>query len=218
VVAVCRSLLNAGLLPHCNLSGAPASVLSFFFVFFFFFFFFNLGRLCLFEDAVRGDGVPVSDGEGCGYGAWCKGSVQLLAAWLIIERLLRPSRDGATPDLAGRRVLLASRHSTPQQSLINHGKHKAAEIIFTEVHAGRQALLGREHPDTLRTANNLAHSLKSQGNPAAAVSIYRSVLAAEQVLHGDDHPETLSTAHNLGSALDEDGKYVANSTMPQQAM
>ena len=67
--------------------------------------------------------------------------------------------------------------------------------------AARTRLLGAEHPDTLRTAHDLADTLYAQGDYAGARARYEAVLAARTRLLGAEHPDTLATAHNLATML-----------------
>jgi Tetratricopeptide repeat/NB-ARC domain len=47
--------------------------------------------------------------------------------------------------------------------LENLGRYKAAEELFRRDFEGREGLLGKEHPDTLRSMRNLARLLRKQG-------------------------------------------------------
>ena len=50
-------------------------------------------------------------------------------------------------------------------------------------------MLGEDHPDTLRTANNLAVDLRNLGEHQAARELDEDILARRRVL-GEDHPDT----------------------------
>ena len=59
--------------------------------------------------------------------------------------------------------------------------------------------LGSEHPDTLKSVNNLAIVLKAKGDYAAAEPLYRRALAGREKALGPEHPDTLmSVAHLAG--------------------
>jgi hypothetical protein len=47
--------------------------------------------------------------------------------------------------------------------LKSQGKYKAAEPLYQETLRLREKVLGKEHPDTLTSINNLTLLLKSQG-------------------------------------------------------
>jgi hypothetical protein len=72
---------------------------------------------------------------------------------------------------------------------------------------GRTQNLGAEHPDTLRTAGNLAQSLSGQGKYAEAEQIEREVLDVKRRVLGEEHPSTLTTANNLAASLSRQGKH-----------
>ena len=69
--------------------------------------------------------------------------------------------------------------------------------------AGRIAggSLGEEHPDTLRSKDNLATTLKAQGDLADARELEEEVLAASRGLLGEEHPDTLTSKNNLAATL-----------------
>jgi tetratricopeptide (TPR) repeat protein len=73
--------------------------------------------------------------------------------------------------------------------------------------AARTRLLGAEHPDTLRTAHDLAGTLYAQGDYAGARARYEAVLAVRTRLLGAEHPDTLRTAHDLAGTLYAQGDY-----------
>ena len=58
-------------------------------------------------------------------------------------------------------------------------------------------MLGEEHPSTLTSAGNLAHSLCHQGKYADAEGMLQATLAARRRVLGSTHPETLATARGL---------------------
>jgi hypothetical protein len=66
--------------------------------------------------------------------------------------------------------------------------------------------LGEEHPDTLRTANNLAYAYASTGRLDQAIPLLKQILTDYRRLLGDKHPDTLSSANNLASAYHAVGR------------
>ena len=58
-------------------------------------------------------------------------------------------------------------------------------------------VLGAEHPDTLITAANLAHSLIDLGKHAEAEAMLQATVASCQRVLGPTHPDTMSTARGL---------------------
>ena len=87
----------------------------------------------------------------------------------------------------------------------------------TVVH-GVPRVLGSEHPSTLRTASNLAVTLKAQGKYVEAETMYRETLAARQRVLGSEHPDTLGTAGNLANALCAQGKCDEAETMYRETL
>jgi hypothetical protein len=61
-------------------------------------------------------------------------------------------------------------------------------------------VLGDDHADTLRVANNLAIVLRELGETQAARDLHQDTLDQCRRVLGDDHPDTLDVA----SALAED--------------
>jgi len=60
--------------------------------------------------------------------------------------------------------------------------------------AGREKSLGKDHPDTLNTVNNMALVYENQGGYGKALEWYGRALAGLEKSLGKDHPSTVSTA------------------------
>ena len=58
-------------------------------------------------------------------------------------------------------------------------------------------VLGDDHPDTLRSMNNLASLYNRQGRYDAAEPLYLETLETQKRVLGDDHRDTTSTLYNL---------------------
>jgi tetratricopeptide (TPR) repeat protein len=65
--------------------------------------------------------------------------------------------------------------------------------------------LGKEHPDTLTSMNNLATTLSHQGDYAVASALQRQVLELTQRILGKEHPSTSLSAWNYLNTLLEKG-------------
>ena len=61
----------------------------------------------------------------------------------------------------------------------------------------REETLGREHPDTLASVNNLALLHKASGETAKAEQLYGRALEARERTLGKEHPDTLVSVNNL---------------------
>jgi CHAT domain-containing protein/Tfp pilus assembly protein PilF len=91
----------------------------------------------------------------------------------------------------------------------------AALTAYTEVESMyRRALaiqdraLGREHPSTAVTLNNLGTLLSLRGDFAQAESMHRAALATMEKVFGEQHPDTAAVLSALSFALDRQGKLV----------
>jgi hypothetical protein len=60
-----------------------------------------------------------------------------------------------------------------------------------------ESSLGKEHPETLRTVDNLAALYRAQGRHGEAEALSRQALDASERVLGQDHPETLRRINNL---------------------
>jgi len=69
----------------------------------------------------------------------------------------------------------------------------------------RHCILGSEHPDTLRSMNNLAATLKAQDDLAGARKLQERVLEMTRRILGDEHPDTLTSMNNLAMTLKAQG-------------
>jgi guanine nucleotide-binding protein subunit alpha len=63
--------------------------------------------------------------------------------------------------------------------------------------AGKEKVLGVDHPDTLTSVNNLAVVLRNQGKYGEAESMSGRALAGTGKVLGVDHPSTLTSVSNL---------------------
>jgi tetratricopeptide (TPR) repeat protein len=88
------------------------------------------------------------------------------------------------------------------------GKYKEAEEMDRQALQLKETVLGKEHPDTLASMNNLANSLCQQGKYAEAEKIHRQTLQLKEILLGKEHPDTLMSMNNLAESLRQQGKYI----------
>jgi tetratricopeptide (TPR) repeat protein len=68
-----------------------------------------------------------------------------------------------------------------------------------------EKVLGREHPYTLTSLNNLAVLLWAQGDLAGARPLYERALAIREKVLGPEHPDTAVSVNNLASLLHDQG-------------
>ena len=67
-------------------------------------------------------------------------------------------------------------------------------------------MLGADHPNTLRSRNNLAAAYQAAGRTAEAIPLYERTLADRERVLGADHPNTLASRNNLAAAYQAAGR------------
>ena len=60
-------------------------------------------------------------------------------------------------------------------------------------------MLGKEHPDTAQSLDNLAHCYADQGKYKEAEPLYQRALAICERVMGADHPETKRVRNNYSN-------------------
>jgi tetratricopeptide (TPR) repeat protein len=80
-----------------------------------------------------------------------------------------------------------------------------AQQLFERALAVTENVLGREHPSTAASLNNLALALKAQGDLTAARQLYERAVVIDEKVLGPDHPDTAADLLNLGVLLNEQG-------------
>ena len=95
----------------------------------------------------------------------------------------------------------------------SQGKYDEAEPLYKECLAKRETILGKDHPNTLQSMNNLALLYKSQGKYDEAEIVYKECLAKRETILGKDHPSTLNTMNNLALLYKSQGKYAEAETL-----
>ena len=80
--------------------------------------------------------------------------------------------------------------------LIGQGKHKEAFALAEKALSLAERALGKDHPDTLVSVNNLGLLYYAQGRYQEAEPLYRRALEARERTLGKEHPYTLSSVNN----------------------
>jgi hypothetical protein len=62
-------------------------------------------------------------------------------------------------------------------------------------------VLGKEHPSTLTSMNNLAMVLSDQGKYEEAEAMHRQALGLREKALGKEHPSILTSMNNLATVL-----------------
>ncbi|HEV3448810.1 MAG TPA: serine/threonine-protein kinase, partial [Gemmataceae bacterium] len=76
---------------------------------------------------------------------------------------------------------------------------QAARQLYTEH-------LGPDHPDTLRSMNNLANSYDAIGRSQEALNLREETLQLQKAKLGSDHPDTLGSMNNLANSYQVVGR------------
>jgi len=79
-------------------------------------------------------------------------------------------------------------------------------------------MLGREHPETLTSVNNLAGLYKAQGRLAEAEPLFKRALEARERVLGKEHPETLGSADNLAGLYEAQGRLAEAEPLYKRAL
>ena len=77
------------------------------------------------------------------------------------------------------------------------GDAREALRLFTELLPDQERVLGRDHPDTLTTRNNIAHWTGEVGDAREALRLFTELLPDQERVLGRDHPDTLTTRNNI---------------------
>ncbi|MGB8201676.1 MAG: FxSxx-COOH system tetratricopeptide repeat protein, partial [Pseudonocardiaceae bacterium] len=91
--------------------------------------------------------------------------------------------------------------------LLTRGEPGPARPLFERAWDLRRSMLGDDHPDTLESANSLAHDLWELGDYERARQLSEDTLARLRRVLGDDHPDTLELAGDLAINLWMLGQY-----------
>ncbi|KDN23233.1 FxSxx-COOH system tetratricopeptide repeat protein [Amycolatopsis rifamycinica] len=78
--------------------------------------------------------------------------------------------------------------------------------LFEQTLAGRERVLGAEHPDTLTSRNNLAGAYMSAGRLDEAIALHEQNLADYERVSEAEHPDTLTSRNNLAAAYKSAGR------------
>jgi tetratricopeptide (TPR) repeat protein/tRNA A-37 threonylcarbamoyl transferase component Bud32 len=63
----------------------------------------------------------------------------------------------------------------------------------------REAALGPDHPDTLKSRNRLGNAYSDAGRLVEAIAVHEETLKRREAALGPDHPDTLSSRNNLAT-------------------
>jgi CHAT domain-containing protein/Tfp pilus assembly protein PilF len=90
---------------------------------------------------------------------------------------------------------------------INTGRYQDGTPIAERAYQYALKNLGKTHPNTLTSINNLALLYESQGRYGEAELFYKDVLQLSKKVLGKEHPDTLISINNLAELYREQGRY-----------
>ncbi|MGL4420904.1 MAG: protein kinase domain-containing protein, partial [Gemmataceae bacterium] len=125
--------------------------------------------------------------------------------YLLAQKLIAAGKkldEKAIQDL----LVLANLRNGLGVTLLNLGEASAAMELLTVAVASRKAQLGLDHPDTLRSMNNLALGYLAVGKLEQALPLLEETLKLTKAQLGPDHTDTLRSMNNLALGYQDAGK------------
>jgi tetratricopeptide (TPR) repeat protein len=102
--------------------------------------------------------------------------------------------------------------------LRDRAQYAEAEPLYERALVIREEVLGKRHPDTAQSLNNLAALYDTQGKYAEAEPLYKRALAIREKVQGERHPDTARSLNNLAVLYDTQGKYAEAEPLYEQAL
>ena len=144
--------------------------------------------------------------------AWAERVVRALNAaypppkfenWKLCERLQPNAK------LASKLTSAYKLESTEASRLFNEagffawhrGDHASAKLLQELSLEVYERVLGGEHPETLKSRNNLAETLRDLGDLDAAKNLHEKTLKIRERVLGGEHSDTLTSRNNLAETL-----------------
>merc|ERR1711924_276726 len=101
--------------------------------------------------------------------------------------------------------------------LFSRKNYKEAERFYDLSYQGRQTTLGKEHPDTLMTASNLAMCFQQRGKLDEAEIVMKLALSMPRS-YGNSHIHTLTSITNYAVVLWQKGELVEAEGLLEDAL
>ena len=120
---------------------------------------------------------------------------------------------GALPDANSAKLAGWVARLDFERGLYAEARERGEQVLVAQRH-----LLGKAHPDTLWSMNDLAVTLGAQGDRAGARELQEQALAAQRGLLGKDHPGTLTTMNNLAETLRAQGDVAGARGLQEQVL
>jgi tetratricopeptide (TPR) repeat protein len=127
-----------------------------------------------------------------------------------LQDVLRENLTTAVRELEGSAIgeplEVAAMQLTLGRSLVGLGESPRAAEVLQKAMDTRTARLGPDHPDTLRTMNDLALAYRLSGQFPKALPLLEEAVERMKARLGPDHPDTLRTMNNLALAYRLSGR------------
>jgi serine/threonine protein kinase/tetratricopeptide (TPR) repeat protein len=109
-------------------------------------------------------------------------------------------------EFAGSRATQGALLDAVGQTYRGLGLYNRAAELHARAAAVREAALGPDHPDTLRSHHNRAVADLAAGRLHEAIALHEATLRRRESKLGPDHPDTLKSRHNLAIAYGTAGR------------
>ncbi|KAJ4346585.1 uncharacterized protein N0V89_010516 [Didymosphaeria variabile] len=103
-------------------------------------------------------------------------------------------------------------------NLYSDGRYKEAEELQMQLMQTRKRVLGKEHPDTLRSMHDLATTYSSQRRWKEAEELQVQVTQTTKRVLGNEHPDTLTSTANLALTYSDQGRWKEAEELQTQVM
>jgi serine/threonine protein kinase/tetratricopeptide (TPR) repeat protein len=125
----------------------------------------------------------------------------------LVREVLDKAATRLEKELKGQPLIEAELRNTLGEVYQKLGEYSKAEPVFRRALETHERMLGKKHPDTLTSVNNLAALLQCKGDYAGAEPLYRRALEARERALGKEHPDTLGSMNGLAGLLYAKGDY-----------
>jgi hypothetical protein len=139
-----------------------------------------------------------------------------------LSNALRDNLNKAVKDLEGSAIgeplEVAAMQDTLGLSLVGLGEASLAVEVLQKALGTRKAKLGPDHPDTLRSMNELAVAYQDCGQLTKAVPLFEETLEKTKATLGPDHSTTLTSMSNQALAYEASGRLAKAVTLFKETL
>ncbi len=126
---------------------------------------------------------------------------------VTLRRALEAALSHVDRSFADRPLIQARLRGTIGNSFLHLGEARVAADQHDRARAIYAGALGRDDPNTLRSASDLAVSYRALGRYPEALKLNEVTLARRKATLGADHVETLESLNNVATSLDDLGRH-----------